>query len=494
MYKLFFSILVLGVLHSGIACSGETPTSAPARGTVFTLWPLIDYRESPSDGFANLSLLGPIFKLQKNKNETDMAVRPFFYSRTNHENRTVQHEYLYPIASSFSSDDQRSFQVLKLLSSDSFRRDMPEEEDSSSMLFPFYIAGKSPDHGSYWSLFPLYGDIYGHFYRDEYHYALFPLYGRTVNKGTTNYNILWPFFSVTRGENESGFRFWPLYGQSAKEGVYSRRFALWPFFSTSSTGLNTKNPKESLTLFPLYDSQISPDGETRHLFWPFFGHEINRKDKYEKWDYLWPLFWSASGEGRNALSILPFYQTDRKKDRHKEWYLWPLYRTEEFHSAEYSNQLDRVLFFLYSDQREVWHSDGLTRRRSYLWPLYTYRRDQQNISTFTFPAPVEPILPFEGIENNWAPLWRLYIQRWNSSGDSAVSFLWNLYWHESRGDSLAWELFPLMRYTAEQSSFDFLFFKGLVRYQSEAGKRALSFFWLPFAFEWGAETTSGGRQ
>ena len=28
------------------------------EGTIFTLWPLIDYRESPREGYSNLSLLG----------------------------------------------------------------------------------------------------------------------------------------------------------------------------------------------------------------------------------------------------------------------------------------------------------------------------------------------------------------------------------------------------------------------------------------------------
>ena len=32
------------------------------------------------------------------------------------------------------------------------------------------------------SVFPLYGDLYERFWRDEYHYVLFPLYGRTVKR------------------------------------------------------------------------------------------------------------------------------------------------------------------------------------------------------------------------------------------------------------------------------------------------------------------------
>ena len=43
------------------------------------------------------------------------------------------------------------------------------------MLFPFYITGRSEKYGPYTSVFPLYGDLYERFWRDEYHYVLFPV-------------------------------------------------------------------------------------------------------------------------------------------------------------------------------------------------------------------------------------------------------------------------------------------------------------------------------
>ena len=76
------------------------------------------------------------------------------------------------------------------------------------MFFPFYISGTSKKYGPYTSVFPIYGDIYERFWRDEYHFVLFPLYGRTVKKGTTSRNYLYPFFNTIEGEKESGFHFW----------------------------------------------------------------------------------------------------------------------------------------------------------------------------------------------------------------------------------------------------------------------------------------------
>ena len=141
------------------------------------------------------------------------------------------------------------------------------------MLFPFYVSGRSEKYGPYTSLFPLYGDMYERFWRDEYHYVLFPLYGRTVKQGTTTRNYLYPIFAATEGEKESGFQVWPLYGQSAKEGVYSKRFVLWPFYMREQSGLDTDNPTRKLYLLPLYAATDSPKSTSRYYLWPFFGYK-----------------------------------------------------------------------------------------------------------------------------------------------------------------------------------------------------------------------------
>jgi hypothetical protein len=119
------------------------------------------------------------------------------------------------------------------------------------------------------------------------------------------------------------------------------------------------------------------------------------------------------------------------------------------------------------------------------WPLFMYKKDPKGISSFTFPALLEPIVDREGIDKHWAPFWRLYQQRWNEADESAVSILWNLYWHEYRKGDLAFELFPLVAYRSEKKFTDFKFLKGLIRYQKENSKSKLSFFWLPFGIHWG---------
>jgi hypothetical protein len=154
-------------------------------------------------------------------------------------------------------------------------------------------------------------------------------------------------------------------------------------------------------------------------------------------------------------------------------------------STVFRQEKDRVLYFLYTDERQSWPKAAGEKRRTALWPLFLYNLNPRGVRSLSFPALVEPILDREGVEKNWAPLWRLYQQRWNDSGDSAVSFLWNLYWHERRGPSIAYEFFPFVACRSEQKQSDIKIIKGLVRYRNDDGRKGLTFFWLPLGLHWG---------
>lgn len=481
-------MLILGILMLAKPARCEVTGGDEPEGFVFTLWPLIDYRESPAEGFSNLGILGPLIKIQKQKEDRVFALRPLFYRSSNDVHESASTDYLYPLASSDTSPDVSRFQFLHLVQNNSYNREEPEKQEQDSMFFPFYISGTSKKHGPYRSFFPIYGDIYDRFWRDEYHFVLFPLYGSTVKKGTTSRNYLYPIFNTIHGENESGFHVWPLYGQSAKEGVYQKRFVLWPFYMSSSTALDTDNPTENLFLFPLYASTDSPRVTSRTYLWPFAGYSEDRSKSLKQTNFIWPLIWTARGEETHVDSYLPFYFNEEKKGSSKSWYLWPIYRYDSLTSADFTRERSRILFFLYSDNLEKWPKEGSEKRRTAFWPLFLYNRDPRGVSTFSFPALVEPILDRDGIEQSWAPLWRLYQQKWNEKGDSTASLLWNLYWHESRGKALAWELYPLLYYRGGERMTDMSILKGLIRYRSEGSQQKINLLWLPFGITWGEQS------
>jgi hypothetical protein len=120
-----------------------------------------------------------------------------------------------------------------------------------------------------------------------------------------------------------------------------------------------------------------------------------------------------------------------------------------------------------------------------LWPLFLYQEKENGVSSISLPAPVESVLDKEGIEQNWAPLWRLYQRRWDEDGNSASSFLWNLYWQERRGDELAYELFPFISYRSGKKEGELKLLKGLISLKRSGEEQDLRLFWLPFGLKWG---------
>ena len=480
-------VLMTLALSASPVAGAENPAD---EGTIFTLWPLVDYRSSPKERFSNLSLLGPLIKVQQSHDNATVAVRPFFYREYDSPRKSVRSDYLYPLFSSEAGPDVERFQAVRgVFQVNTYRRNEPGDEEESSMLFPFYLKGKSAKYGPYLWIFPFYGDAYEKFWRDEYHFVMFPLYGRTVNKGATTRNYLYPFFSLIEGEQESGFQLWPLYGQARKEGVYRKHFLAWPFFFYEKQGIDTDNPTTRIAALPLFSALDGPRITSRSFLWPFFGYSDNRKTGVRETDWFWPFWVTGRGGGVELNRFLPFYADERSPGKIKQWWLWPLYRYDRIESDLFEQERRRVVFFLYNDFQERWSKAGASRRRTALWPLFVYRRDTRGVASLSFPAPVEPVLDQEGIEKSWAPFWRIYQQRWNDAGDSAVSLLWNLYWHEVRGNDLAYELFPLLSYQRGGSATDLKLLKGVIRYRREAKGRRLGFFWLPLDISWGGATT-----
>lgn len=450
--------------------------SPPAAGGVTTLWPLFDYRESPASAYSNLSILGPFFKRERSGDTVKTALRPFFFTTDTKE--SSDSDLLYPIASRSDSGDASDAQVLRIYQKHVSRAGTAEER-RDSMIFPFYISGESEKYGPYSSFFPLHGTIYERFWRDEYHYTLFPIYSQTVKKGTTSTNWLYPFFSTISGEKESGFQLWPLYGQAEKEGVYRKRFLLWPFLSSESLGLNGDSPTENRYLLPLYASSSSPQRSSTHFPWPLCGVVRNGAGEVIERDYAWPFWMTADSGGNRVERYLPFYAESRIKDSSSYWIMWPVYRHERIDSHEFHQEKTSLLYFLFSRSDESWPKTEQTRARSAFWPLYAWKRSEEGVRALSMPALAEAVIWNDGVERNWAPFWRFFIAQWDDKGNNALSILWNLYWQERRGTELAWELSPLLSYRSNARGAEFRLLKGLFGFSSLNGTGSLSILWIP---------------
>ena len=455
-------------------------------GTIFTLWPLVDYRRSPAVDLTTLHLLGPLLTYQRKGHERDYGLRPLYYHAVDTESGAQTSDYLYPVATRRSERGGTAFEGVQLLNYDFGSPDTGS--DNKFNLFPFVFYGRAPDRGHYFAVFPLGGTIYDLLGKDEIRFALFPLYGQTRRKGTTVTNILWPVFASIRGENESGLKVWPLFGYSQKSGVYRKRMMLWPIFFSYDLHLDTPNPVRKRTVFPLYVGTDSPVYSSHTYLWPFFNHVEDRRKDYEEWDFPWPLFSLSRGSYKNGIRLLPLYADERTGSGRKRWFLWPIYKIEEAHTDVYDRRRDRILWFLFSDMNEQLKGESLPRvHRVALWPLFTYEEDN-GVSHFSTLSILEPFFPEnEAIARDWGPLYHIYQHNWDRDGNEVSSLLWNLYWKERRGRDVAMELFPFFFYrSVVDEGTDFKFFKGLVRFRSGGDGKKLTFFYLPWGFHWGA--------
>ena len=450
------------------------------EGRVFTLWPLVDYRQDEQLDYASLKVLGPFLTYQRKGVEHEYGFRPFYFHAEDPGGEIGYSEFLYPVASRKTEPDLSFFQGLHLFNYDFGTREQGSENEFS--LFPFLFYGRTEERGSYFAFFPLGGKIYEMFGRDEIRFALFPAYSQTRRRGTTVTNLLWPVFARISGEDESGLKLWPLFGSAEKQGVYRKRFYLWPIIFLYDLGLDTDNPQRRRMVFPLFASEESVQASSRTYLWPFFSHREDRRRDYEEWNFPWPIFQIAHGGYKDSVRFLPLYADERTGAFRKRWYLWPLYKIEETRTEVLERRRDRVLYFLYSDVEETVLEEGSARRKQVdLWPLFTYRR-VKGVSHFHTLSLLEPFFPEnQGIERNWSPLWRLYQRKWDTHGNEISSLLWNLYWKERRTDALAMEVFPLFRYQRQADELlDWQVLKGLFRYRSDAEGKRVYLFYLPW--------------
>ncbi len=454
--------------------------------TLSTLWPLSDYRASDVADYQSLHLLGPLVKYETKGFETEYALRPFFYRSVDDEG-VSQTDVLYPILGHKKDATSTRFHLLHLLNYDFGNRESGSR--NRSYLFPFFFYGEE-DQGRYLAFFPFHGTLYDWFGRDRISFTLFPLYSRFERNSTRVDNVIWPFFSKTTGEDESGFKIWPVYGASRKEGVYHKKFFLWPFFFSHSTGLNTDNPSELRAVWPFYVRSESPHSSSLSLLWPFFSKTENRIKDYETWNAPWPFVRVTKGERYYGLKILPFFADETMDVKRQRWYLWPLYKIEEMNTELLTRRRDRVLFFLYSDVREIKWETGDSLRRIDFWPILTYKHSN-GVSHLHALSLFEPFFPGnQSIERLWSPLWRVYQQKWDQQGNRVISVLWNLYWSEKQGERQAWELFPFIEYRKESvQEMNVRFLKGLISYQRNSDGKKLNLFYLPWGYHWGTSSS-----
>ncbi|MBI4839739.1 MAG: hypothetical protein HY803_01445 [candidate division NC10 bacterium] len=488
------SALCLLLVLAPLARAADAPHAAGGAG--WNLWPFYDERDDPVDRVHVRGGLGPLLEFDRSRDGAvrTRAIRPVFHWREERPAQRLEWEVLYPLMSYTRTEEDWEFQFLQLLN---LREEgsRPRERERRQDVFPFYFSGTTEAGETYHAVVPFGGRLLDRLGQDAIEFALFPLYARFVKHVTETRYFPWPILSVTRGEQQSGFRIIPLYGEDVKAGVFEKRFVLWPLFLQQRVGLDGDAPEETLAVFPLFVRQRSRLRDSTTLLWPLFNYTEDRERQYEQWDLPWPLIKIARGEGRTINRFLPLFSLEERVLRQEFLLrelkstelilLFPLYTRSEDELPGSRTVRDRILWWLYSDTREAGR-DGSSRRVD-AWPLFRYQRDREGAVQFQTLALLEAFLPGnERIERSYSPLWALYTYRRNPEGDQVRSFLWNLVRHEETSGGVAIELLgPLLAYRERGADAHLSVLGGLLEYEVKERTRSVRLF-QDLTFTWTA--------
>jgi hypothetical protein len=476
MHRLVLLGLGLGISVGANVARAESPHAGPLFDE-FDLTLTLGHRKEAA---------GPFFYSDRQETQRIWAVPPLLSYTEDPGTESKEFDFLYPIITYDRYGEQYRWQFLQVLS---FAGGPTQQENARDRftLFPIYFQQRSSDpNENYTAVFPFYGHLKHHLFRDESFFVMFPLYGETRKKDVVTDNYVWPIFHLRHGDGLHGWQFWPLFGQEHKDlttqtngfndvitiGGHDSLFALWPLFFDTKSGIGTANPQWQLASLPAFSLVRSPQRDSTTVIWPFFNYVDEREKKYREWEAPWPFIVFARGEGKTTTRIWPIFSQAHSATLEGDFYLWPIYKYNRVNSPPLDSRRTRICFFLYSDLTEKNTETEAAKRRVYCWPLYIYRRDFNGNSRLQVLALLEPFLSTsKSIERNYSPLWSVWRSEKNPrAGATSQSLLWNLYRHEAT---------PAIR------KCSLLF--GLFQYQSSPEGKGIRLFYIPVG-----KTGSGG--
>lgn len=414
------------------------------------LWPLHVAHADATGSVTSQSAAGP-FVFARTATATSPAVRgvrPFYVEKRAASGQVDEAFALYPLFSYRTHASGYRWSVLNLIN----RSNGTTATDTLATfdLWPFYFSRQTGDAASsYRAVFPVYGTVKQRFGQDRFSWVLFPLYGRFEKKGTVTTTAPWPFIKVLKGDGNSGFELWPLFGKREKPGVYREQFYVWPLIYKNERYEGAEKVSENLGVLPFYARDRQPGYQSQTFGWPFFGY-VDRTEpyRYRATNYFWPLFVQGRGEQRLVNRWAPFYSRSEIKGTDKTWIMWPLWRRANWTDAGLDHERRQFLYFLYNDtlQRSAANPDLPGARKTHVWPLLSYWNNGAGRRQWQVLSPFEVFFPHnEPIRLAWSPLFSFYRYDRSGPGESRHSLLWDgvTYRRQDEGRRRDFHLGPL---------------------------------------------------
>jgi hypothetical protein len=290
-------------------------------------------------------------------------------------------------------------------------RDQPEEW-TYFMLPGIYWAKREDRILRAW--FP-FGGVFERFLSyDRIEFVLWPLWTYTERHGRKSVNVLWPIFGVTWGRGGPSWHVWPIYGISRVEGVWDRRYFLWPFFHVQHNDLSRspENRESRWMIWPLFGRSRRGSLRSTTVLWPFFGYAHDPETGFWAWDGPWPLVRIQRGgkDDYERTRFWPLYGHYRGDGLESTSVLWPLLgqRHEEYRELE----KNREFFLPFWQHERVEPQPGVESVQPSdwrkLWPVFWLEHDGP-WRRMAFPA-LNPLWRTTGIDRAYAWIWELYTE------------------------------------------------------------------------------------
>jgi hypothetical protein len=374
------------------------------------------------------------------------ALRPLFSQADNAaEDRRIR-EVLWPLGSFRTWKGQSSWRLATAYGQDF---DLAREDSRYRfVIFPFWFQGRDAAGASYAALFPLGGTIHEYLGQDELRFALWPLYGSTRINDVRSHAVLWPFVAWSEGPRSRSVRVFPFYGKSERDDRSTRRFVLWPLW-TSVDYMYPDAPGGGFVLFPLFGHAETPETESWMFLPPFF--RFSRGVDYHEVFAPWPFVQYLNSLERDRFYLWPLWGRKTTPREDTTFCLWPLLWS---HRIEGRDETTRRKRFVPLFDYEVRHASApdadpsqpptaetpVLGRYWKLWPLMSYKRDGDAARFRALDIwPTRSPAPFD---RNLAPFFTLYSHT-TAGRDLDEEFLWGLVRRRRTGASGSLSVFPL---------------------------------------------------
>jgi hypothetical protein len=436
------------------APTAKASTGEERAGRKYIVWPLVFVEETPS--WRQFSFV-PIYVTRETADDAEKRVQilwPLFLYRRFELDVKV---HLFPLVSYWR---------------DVYLYEDAEERDFDYMVLPFFFGGTSSEGESYFAFFPLFGTLRDYFGRDEIRFLLFPLYLDYSKNSFYQRNFLWPVLSFSSGGGYDGFRFWPFYGYIAKEGEYHNKFILWPFYHSQQFDLDKEQTGRRRLVLPFYAMEESQRRSYRAVLWPFFAHEHNFSQNYERYSVPWPFVIVTRGDTYETR-LWPIYGRKRTSESERNFILWPLWRQNEF-VLDHGVKRNETILMPFLFRSRIIDSESIREEKVRFWPLWRSQRFEDGSSEFRMFS----FLWFDderGFESHYAPLWTIY-ERSSSPDDTRhVRMLWGLVRHDRTSEGARTHVPLLFTRTRDigRDVEETEILKGLIAIRNEAGVRNL---------------------